>query len=401
MLKRLRMKFICINMAIVVALLLTMFGLVYQVTRQDLETESLQAMRSIAAEPFRLGRPGEMEESVHIPYFVLQVGRNGELITAGGYYDLSDEVLLQELLNTVQRAGTEEGTLREYGLRFCSSYSPWGHSVVFADMSGEQSTLNNLVRTCVVIGGISLVAFLLVSIFLARWAVRPVEQAWNQQRQFVADASHELKTPLTVILTSAEMLQGAEQDAAGRQQLTGNILLMTRQMRGLVESLLELARVDNGRVRTAMTELDFSQTVEDAVLPFEPVFFEQGLKLDTQVEGGITLRGSESHLRQVVEILLDNARKYSEEGGAAALYLRRQGRHCLLEVSNTGPAIRREDLTNIFKRFYRVDKARGMDGSYGLGLSIAEGIVEEHQGRIWAESSGGRNTFRVELPVMG
>ncbi len=400
MLKRLRLKFICINMAIVVALLLTMFGLVYQVTRQDLETESLETLRAIAAEPFRIGRPGELRDGVQLPYFVLQVGRDGELITAGGFYDLSDTAFLQELLNTVQSTGAREGTLREYGLRFCSSYSPWGSSVVFADMSSEQRTLSSLVRTCVGIGGISLVAFLLVSIFLARWAVRPVEQAWDQQRQFVADASHELKTPLTVILTNAEMLQGTEYDESSRRQFSESILAMARQMRGLVESLLELARVDNGRVRMSMeTEVNFSELVSDAMLPFEPVYFEQGLELDGQTEEGIVLRGSPSHLQQVVEILLDNAQKYSDPGGTVKLRLRRQNRHCLLEVSNPGPAISQENLKAIFKRFYRVDRARGMDGSYGLGLSIAEGIVEEHRGRIWAESEGGRNIFRVELPV--
>ncbi len=399
MLKRLRLKFICINMAMVLAVLLAMFATVYQVTRQDLETESIRTMRAIAAEPFRMGRPGDLEEGVRLPYFVLQLGRNGDLVTAGGYFDLSDEVMLQELLQKAQETGEQEGVLRDYGLRFCYGRSPWGRSVVFADMSSEQKTLDSLVRTCAVIGGVSMVAFLLISVFLARWAVRPVEKAWDQQRQFVADASHELKTPLTVILTNAELLQEPGYDEQSRRKFSESILAMTRQMRGLVENLLELARVDSGRIRTAMSRVDFSAVVAEGALPFEPLYFEQGLELDAWTEEGIFVYGSEDHLRQVVEILLDNARKYSETSGAVTLRLRRQGKRCLLTVSNPGPELSPEDRKNIFKRFYRVNRARGMEGGYGLGLSIADGIVREHRGRIWVESAGGQNSFFVELPV--
>lgn len=174
---------------------------------------------------------------------------------------------------------------------------------------------------------------------------------------------------------------------------------MSRQMRGLVESLLELARVDNGTAKMTLTALDFSGLVSDAVLPFEPLYFEKGLGLDCQIEEGIKLKGSESHLRQVMDILLDNAMKYSSPMGTVRIGLKRQGSHCLLSVSNPGEQISQEDLKNIFKRFYRIDKARSMNQSYGLGLSIAEEIVSAHRGRIWAESAAGLNTFYVLLPA--
>ena len=398
MLKRLRLKFICTNMLIVLSVLLVMFGLVFQVTRQDLETQSLRLMRSIAAEPFRMGRPGEVMEGVRLPYFVLQLRRDGELETAGGFYDLSDIEFLEELLEKAQATGEQEGILNEYGLRFCFGRSPWGQSLVFVDMSVEKATLQNLVRTCAGIGAISMVAFLLISIGLARWAVRPVEKAWTQQRQFVADASHELKTPLTVILTNAEMLQTPGYDEGLRSQFSESILTMALQMRGLVESLLELARADNGTLKTVMTQIDLSSLVADAMLPFEPLCFEQGMGLDCQAEPGILVKGSETHLRQVLEILLDNACKYGQGPGTISVQLRRQGRRCLLSVANPGPPLSPEDRKNIFKRFYRVDKARRMDHSYGLGLAIAESIVRAHRGRIWAESTNGSNIFFVELP---
>ena len=182
--------------------------------------------------------------------------------------------------------------------------------------------------------------------------------------------------------------------------MADNILTMSRQMRGLVEDLLELARVDDGIARTVWTRVDLSRLVSDAVLTFEPVCFEAGLTLETDIQPDITVRGSESHLRQVAEILLDNARKYADPGGTVTVTLTRQGRrHCLLSVADPGEAISPEDLKNIFKRFYRADKARAMDHSYGLGLSIADSIVTDHHGKIWAESAGGINTFFVSLPT--
>ena len=149
-----------------------------------------------------------------------------------------------------------------------------------------------------------------------------------------------------------------------------------------------------------MEPVDLSRLVREAMLPFEPVFFERGLTLDSDIAEGVTVQGSPGHLRQVVEILLDNARKYAEGQGTVSVRLERSGvRSCILSVADPGQAISREDLENIFKRFYRVDTARSRDGSYGLGLAIAEGIVQSHRGKIWAESSSGVNTFFVRLPV--
>ena len=400
MLKRLRIKFICINMLIVTAMLCVIFGTVFHFTKQNLELESLRMMQSIAAGPFRPGRPDQRSEEIRLPYFTLEIGRDGRLVAAGGgYYDLSDEEFLNKVIQAAFQTREQTGVLAEYNLRFQRVVTPVGQRIIFADMSSEQSTLNNLVQTCAVIGAASFLAFFFVSLFLAYWAIKPVEQAWTQQRQFVADASHELKTPLTVILTNAELLQSQEYDDASRRQFSGSILSMAHQMRGLVESLLELARVDNGTVKASITQVDLSQIVTDALLPFEPLFFENGLEVRSDIEPGITLKGSAAHLRQVTEILLDNAMKYSASPSAVQVTLKRRGPRCLLSVSNSGEPISQEDLKNIFKRFYRTDKVRSMNHSYGLGLSIAEGIVQEHHGRIWAESKEGYNTFFVELPV--
>lgn len=401
MLKKLRVKFVCFIMAIVTIMLCVIFGTVYYFTSKSLEEESIQMLQRIAADPFQLDMPGETQQEVRLPYFILQITPFTKPVAIySGYYDLSDENFLAEILDVAYSSDAQTGVLKEYDLRFYRIVSAQTQRIIFADMSSERATLENLVQTCVSLGVLSLLVFFVISLILAHRAVKPIEQAWTQQRQFVADASHELKTPLTVILTNAELLQDPEYDEESRAQFSGNILTMSRQMRGLVEGLLELARVDNGTARMTFDDLDLSGLVSDAALPFEPLYFERGLELECQIEAGIRLKGSASHLRQVVDILLDNAMKYSSPQGTVGVSLKKQGSHCLLSVSSPGEPISPEDLKNIFKRFYRIDKARSMDQSYGLGLSIAEGIVDTHHGKIWAESGDGRNTFYVQLPAI-
>ncbi len=399
MLKRLRLKFVCITMLIVTVMLCVIFGTIFHFTRQSLERESLETMKSIGNDPISIFLPELYSSDVRMPYFVLQIGMNGSILSAGGeYYSLTDGNLT-ELLDAVYASPDSTGVISEYNLRYYRVSTLSGQRIVFADMSSEQTVLRRLAGTCVLIGAGSLAVFLVLSLLLARWAVRPVEDAWKQQRQFVDDASHELKTPLTVILTNAELLREQDSDAAARARFTDSILVMAHQMRGLVESLLELARVDNGRVHTEMAKLDLSALVSDAVLPFEPLCYEQGLTCSCDIEPEIFVNGSEDRLRQISDILLDNAIKYSSSGGEVWVRLKKQRQHAVFSVENTGDPIAPEDLKNIFKRFYRADRARSMDHSYGLGLSIAEGIVKEHRGRIWAESENGVNVFFVELPL--
>lgn len=207
----------------------------------------------------------------------------------------------------------------------------------------ERHGCQNLWRSCILIGLCAAAVFLAVSFLLARWAVKPVERAWTQQKQFVSDASHELKTPLTVILTNAEMLRDPSYSGAGAARFAKSILTMSHQMRGLVESLLELARVDNGAVKKVFEALDWSSLVQDAVLPFEALFFEKGLTLQTDIEPGITVRGSAQHLRQCAEILLDNAVKYSAPGTVRVALKKTGHDKCALSVATPGEPLSPEE----------------------------------------------------------
>ena len=192
---------------------------------------------------------------------------------------------------------------------------PLNHCLVFADISSERATLNALLGTCGFIGALSFLVFLGISILLSRWAVRPVETAWMQQRQFVADASHELKTPLTVIITNTELAQSNECSESVRRTSLNNIAAVSRQMRNLIEQMLELARADNARGKELSGKVELGKLILNALLTFEPVFFERGRMLEQRVIEDIHVQGSAEQLRQIVDILLDNAQKYSRESG--------------------------------------------------------------------------------------
>ncbi len=390
MIRRLRIKFVCINMVLVTAMLWAILAVVLRSTQAGLASESMRAMEAaVLPGPQRPAGPGWGPRC-----FTLELGSGGELSASPGADSFGGEVWLRQVWEAAR--GRQEGLLEEEGLRFRRVGPPERQKVVFADASGELAAMASLRRSCLLVGSGGFLAFLGLSILLARWAVGPVDQAWRRQQQFVADASHELKTPLTVILANAELL--ADPGCTGGERLAGNILTVARQMRSLVERLLELARMDAGKGED-QEPVDLSQLVGDALLPFEPVFFEAGLTLESRVEEGIWVRGSGMQLAQAADILLDNARKYAAPESAVSLRLERTGRWCLLRVATAGEPLTRQERQDVFKRFYRADPARAREGGCGLGLSIARSIAAAHRGRIWAESGPAGNVFLIRLPV--
>jgi signal transduction histidine kinase len=212
-------------------------------------------------------------------------------------------------------------------------------------------------------------------------------------------SSASLKLKIVFYMTNAELMQNEETPEEDKKKFSQNILSTTYQMRSLVENMLEMARVDTGTVKMNFATLDLSELISNAVLSFQLLYDEKGMALRYAVTEGISVEGSEQHLYQVMDVLLDNALKYSTPGGVVSVDIISTGRNCVLSVASPGEPISGEDLKNIFKRFYRADRARAMNGSYGLGLSIAESIVEAHKGKIWAESRNGYNFFYVQIPA--
>jgi len=398
LLKKLRLKFVLVTMTIVVAMLMTIFLTVYHFTKADLTRQSEGMLRQLTERVQRAGfidRPGR---DAGLPYFILKIHLNGDMYYVGNTsYDLSDDAFLQELVQTVYSSGQWSGELPEYHLIYDSISSMGTQNLIFLDVSSHANILSSLMQSCALIGSGAILVFLLISILLARWMVKPVQTAWDQQKQFLSDASHELKTPLTVILANAQLLQSGTDN---HPQLIQSIVAMSLRMRTLVEGMLELARSDNGNTHMVLEELDLSQLVEEAVLPFEPILFEKELLLQTAIQPGLRVRGSAAHLQQLLGVLLDNAAKYGTSGTVTVILQKMGADNCVLCVANPGKPIDKDQLSKIFDRFYRCDGARSAGGSFGLGLPIAKSIAEHHKGKIWARANSNGNSFFVQLPLL-
>ena len=399
MIKKLRIKFVAINMSIVTLLLAIILGMVYYSTRIQMENQSIQMMQSIAINPLQMNTPLDPDEEVRLPYFAIQLSPYGErMIARGGYYDLTDDSLLDDLVSRVYVSHQRIGVIPRYNLRYCLVDAPRSHYLVFADISSELATLSSLTKICILIGVLGFLGFLTASILLSGWAVKPVEQTLKRQREFVADASHELKTPLTVIMTNAQFMQDGTHAQELQNRSLENILTMSGQMKSLIEKMLMLARTDTQQSKLSVSQVNWSKTISDGILPFEPLFFEQGLTLESWIDPDIFVMGNEAQLRQVLEIFLDNAQKYARPHGHVWVKLEKHSkRKCLLAVANEGEAIPSEKLCSLFERFYRADEARSRNGSFGLGLSIAKSIGDIHRAKLWAESKNGINTFYFEM----
>ena len=404
MIRKLRLKFVAICMALVTAILAAVFFSVYFSMARNISDLSRQVLYRVVQEESVGGSLTRPDISINIggdrvllPYFTVNLwtSRRGGYtaqITGGTYANLENTDELTAILQDCLSQDRREGTIAAYHLRYLRQDNGLYEKLAFVDMSMEQAVLRKTMGSYLFIALASLLLLLGVSILLSRWATRPVEKAWTQQRQFLSDASHELKTPLTVILSNAELLEQAQlSDKPARW--TDNILSEAGRMRSLVEEMLTLARADN-MVRTAvMAEVSLSDVAADCALAFEPVAFEAGKPLEYQIADGTLVLGDGDKLRQLISILLDNAIKYGADGGTITLSLQKTDRQARLTVSNPGDPIPPEQLGRLFERFYRADVSRGEKSGFGLGLPIARTIAEEHKGTLRAESDAGSTRF--------
>jgi signal transduction histidine kinase len=267
---------------------------------------------------------------------------------------------------------------------------------VARSLEPEQEALDHLLVVLLLGGGAAVVVATIGGWFLAGKALTPVQEAFERQNVFVADASHELRTPLAVIRANAEFLQ--EGDPASEE--ASEIVSETDRLSSLVDSLLAVARGDtNGAV--AYDELDLGAVVEGSAASMRSLATERGITLDISATPELRIRGSREQLRQLVVILVDNALRYTGSGGHVEVDVTGRDGSAVVAVTDTGIGIPPEALGQVFERFYRADEARNRDsGGAGLGLAIAQKLVDEHGGSIAAESAPGEgSTFTVTLPL--
>lgn len=338
-------------------------------------------------------RPNDWFNNMRIFSVLYDSAGEVKAISTNNNPNLSEDDLLA-LADTILKRQKNKGKIAGYLYLYIPSKE--GSSVYFLDYEPEREMSMQLWRVCLWVGLAGMLIILIPVIFLSRWIAKPVQLAFDRQKQFITDASHELKTPLTIITTNAEVLENTLPD----NKWLNYILEQSTRMKILINSLLNLARLDSGTEKNTFQNFDLSKTVRKAALSFESLAYEHEKKYDWDIADGLSLYGNKENIEQLVTILLDNAFKYSDAKGIVTISLTRSADKKLLFIHNTGNGIEKENLKHIFERFYRIDSSRNrQSGGYGLGLSIAESIVKNHRGQISVKSDGKSYTdFYILLP---
>ncbi len=412
MLKRLRLKIILVLMLLMSGVLLAVLAAQtvssvrqYQAGTDQVLHAALQRSRT-ALDPWGAAWDGSLDRDrelyTAIPAFCALVDGEGQVLLALSYNAAVDQADVEQAVAAARAAGAPFGRLPGLGLRYRVERTGLFTQIAFADLTWEQTAVRQQVLAAGLIFAVAAAGFFAVSWFLSRWLVRPVEESWRRQQQFVADASHELKTPLTVLLADADILLAHQEETVGSQRKWVEYIQEEGlRMKGLVQDLLFLARGDaEGWSPPRHEALSLSDLCQGCALSFEPVAFERGVTLNSSVASGVTVAGREDELRRLCAILLDNACKYCDSGGTVTLTLEK-GERAVLTVHNTGQPIPVQAQPHLFERFYRADAARSRSqGGYGLGLAIAAAITQGHRGKIDLRSAPGEGTaFIVPLPL--
>ena len=411
MLKRLRLKIILVLMLLMSGVLLAVLAVQtasnlrqYRAATDQVLHAALQRSRA-ALDPWGAPWDGDLDRDrelyTAIPAFCAVVDGEGQILLALSYNAAVDQADVERAVSAALAAGEPSGRLPGLGLRYRVEQAGRFSQIAFADLSWEQAAARQHLLSAGLIFAVAAAGFFAVSWFLSRWLVRPVEESWQRQQQFVADASHELKTPLTVLLADADILLAHQDETVGSQRKWVEYIQEEGlRMKGLVQDLLFLARGDAQGWTRPQDTVSLSDLCQGCALSFEPVAFERGLTLSSAVAPGVTVTGSEDDLRRLCAILLDNACKYCDPGGTVTLTLEK-GERAVLTVHNTGQPIPAQVQPHLFERFYRADAARSRSqGGYGLGLAIAAAITQGHRGKIELHSAPGEGTaFTVTLPL--
>ncbi len=416
MIRKLKCKFILVNMSLVFVVLVFTFAAIItsnykgqqrdwnNILRMTLKMSDNPPSNKQPAEQFDVGHeppkvdtPQPLSMSIS---FCVTVDPDGKILNMHGNNAEATDEFLDKVVSEVQSSDSKQGYLRAYKLQYLVEKGDKESRIAFVDIARSMGALRRLALTLLLVGAVALAAFAGISILLAQVAIKPVKEAWDQQRQFVADASHELKTPLTVILANTGILMSHKQDTIQAQaKWVAYIKDEAVRMKKLVEDMLFLAKSDVAKAPLHRMDLDLSELVWSCLLPFESVAYEQEVTMNHQITPDISVYADEGQMKQMVVILLDNACKYTKRGGSVTVMLEKKQDKAVLSVNNTGTVIEKDKLPHLFERFYRADESRARtEGGYGLGLAIAKSIVDGHHGKISVESSSENGTtFTVSM----
>ncbi len=415
MFKRLRRNIVITVMLSLVAFLLVTLCAIYYFSYQQISRENMEMLERYSS-IFSLEAPPGSSLPPDLPdaaptdaplipdtdtsenafqlstfYSVALDDQGNVLATDKGRSGIYTEAELETIADDILETGNSSGRMGSliYLITDKTDYT----LVAFRDNTETESSFHTLLTITLVTGCIAIVVLFILVCGLSGRLVRPLMENDLKQKQFVSDAGHELKTPISVIDANAELLSRQ----IGENTWLDNIRYESDRMRVLITQLLDLSRAENAAPVTE--SLDLSRLTAGEVLAMESLAFENGLQIEEDIENGIVLNGSRTQLAQLTAILLDNAIRHSKGADTIRLSLKKDRQHAVLSVSNHGDPMTPQDIEHAFDRFYRADQARNDTGHYGLGLAIAKAITSSHKGNISASCSDHVITFTVTLPI--
>ena len=315
------------------------------------------------------------------------------MVLSNSLKDTTDKDILN-MTKGLQKSGKRFGSIDDYIylVRILKS----GNTVyIFVNNKEALQNSKQFFIVSIFIFLLSVIVFTIISYYLSRWMIKPSEKAIKNQKIFVANISHDLKTPITIIRANADLIENEVKNKKSIKYIQQE----TEKLNHLVNEMLTLTRIDNTISKENFKNFNFGDSLFDVVLPFESIAYEKGIKFNINIDESTNYFGNETNIQKLAEILIDNAMSYTAKGGIVDVDAYESSKAVTLSVTNTGEPISDEKKEEIFDRFYRESKSRESTGNhYGLGLSIASTIVKKHNGKISVESKNGKNTFTVTLP---
>lgn len=352
-------------------------------------------------------KPDPYKGNVKRPYIILDFNNQNDVEKlVYEFIDDIDEEAVKAAATKIMSDDDDRGTLTigSHNLRYMKQENVrkiGEMQLIMLDRTLEISTINRLLFIFIIIASVGIVIIFCLSVLLANWTIKPVDTAWQKQKQFVADASHELKTPLTVIQANTDVILSNSGDTVKNQSKWLNYIKdETARMTKLVNNMLYVAKCDSNQMKMVTSQFDLSDVASTICLQYEALVFEQGKQLETEIEENIKYKGDVDKIKQLINILLDNAQKYSTENGIIKVTVQSEQKNgkIRLSVANSSDFISADKLDKLFDRFYRLDDSRNRKtGGSGLGLNIAKSIVDAHNGVIKANHNDGMTSFDVVL----
>ena len=432
MFTKLRNKFLILNMSMTSAVMIAAFAVIYIISYNNVNSEiakKLNPQDGIQTVIEGTGLHDDIEDSESKTLnrrfssddtysFSIQVDGNGRILEIDSPLNMPEETYNKaaEIAWSNRKNNSTialEGKQWKYSIAQMKKQVIQGdgqsytvaenkYQIMFLDVTAYKKTLLQLLTTLLSVGLIMLFVIFIISLYFANRVIRPIAEAWERQKRFVADASHELKTPLSIINANYDaLLANQEETIKSQLKWLDYIKIGTDRMTKLINDLLSLARMEDMRCEIQRVTFNMSNAIDDVILSIEAVMAKKGIKLTRSIEPDIIVKSDQERIKQVVTILLDNAVKYTDENGQIDISLIKSKRHVTFSIKNSGRGIAKQDLPKIFDRFYRVDPSRTQEtGGYGLGLSIAKTIIDRLGGEIYAASIENEYTtftFTLEL----